>query len=58
MKHYMYWVVGIVVALYLMSQNTTQKGQEGNTTTQTLGSNPFWTVGSAWYSQHFPNGAQ
>jgi hypothetical protein len=58
MYKYFYWIIGAIVVLYFANQSKTQTGQEGNNTTATTGSNPFWTVGSAWYSQHFPNGAQ
>ena len=56
----LYWILGIVAVLYVMSKSAPQTGQEGNTTTSSpsVGSNPFWTVGSGFYSQHFPSGAQ
>lgn len=52
-----HWIVAVAVVLYLISKGTRQTGQEGNTTTTAVGSNPFWTIGSGWYSQHFPSGA-
>ena len=52
---FFWWIVGAVVALFLFNKSKTITGQEGNTTTSN--SDPFWTVGSAWYSQHFPSGA-
>lgn len=57
-KHNLYWILGIAAALYFVSKRQAQTGQEGNTTTAATGSNPFWTVGGAWYSQHFPAGAR